>query len=218
MSHKATMWLAGIEPARMTPGAFRVMFHLCDCHNPSQGCFPSQKYLREMTGLSHSGLNKILGQLEADGLISRHQQVDQQTRKQRPTRYMLAFEDGFKSTAKTASNDPEETPQNGGKNRGEPGPLSGHGPESTFGPIPSPLGEQSRVHRGGHKPVKEPVREPRARNRRPSTAPDPLIGWAQKVRRGSGWVKAHITADMARQMLGRKLVQEDQLRALGIAW
>lgn len=48
MSHKATHWLASLDPTDMTHGEFRVLFHLCDCHNPSQGCFPSQVYRKKI--------------------------------------------------------------------------------------------------------------------------------------------------------------------------
>ena len=64
MSHAATHWLATVPPNDMTHGEFRVLFHLCDCHNASMGCFPKQTYLRDHTGLSNGGLNKALGELE----------------------------------------------------------------------------------------------------------------------------------------------------------
>ena len=125
MSHKATTWLSGIAPDQMSAGAFRVLFHLCDCHNPSDGCFPSQAYLIEKTGLSNGGLNKVLNHLEQKGLISRHRRVDKQTRKKRPTRYMLAFEKGFQPVLPADANDAGD-PE-------EPSPLSGDGIEDRKG-------------------------------------------------------------------------------------
>ena len=53
MSHKATNWLASLDPGLLGHSEFRVLFHLCDCHNPSQGCFPTQSYLMAQTGASN---------------------------------------------------------------------------------------------------------------------------------------------------------------------
>lgn len=92
MSHAATHWLATVPPNDMTHGEFRVLFHLCDCHNASMGCFPKQTYLRDHTGLSNGGLNKALGELERKGLICRKQERDERTNRQKPTRYVLGFE------------------------------------------------------------------------------------------------------------------------------
>lgn len=143
MSHTATHWLATVPPEDMTHGEFRVLFHLCDCHNPSMGCFPMQAYLREHTGLSNGGLNKALGELERKGLVRRERDRDARTNRQKPTRYILGFE--------------MEDAQ-------EPSPLSGGGAVSTFGAEPSPLlggsvstGVESYTK---DKPVIEPVKEP----------------------------------------------------------
>lgn len=147
MSHAATHWLAELPPEQMTHGEFRVLFHLCDCHNASMGCFPKQSYLRAHTGLSNGGLNKALGCLEQKGLIRREQERDQRTNRQKPTRYILGFE--------------IEAAQ-------KPSPLSGAGKPansvSTFDAVPSPLSEGFRLHRSGdvykEEPVREPVKEP----------------------------------------------------------
>lgn len=143
MSHKATNWLATIAPSEMTHGEFRVLFHLCDCHNPSGGCFPKQTYLREHTGLSNGGLNKALSGLEGKGLLRREKARDPNTKRQLPTRYILGFEL------------PDTQP---------PTPLNGGGAVSTSGAFPSPLLEGS-VSTGvesyiKEEPVKEPVKEP----------------------------------------------------------
>ena len=138
MSHAATHWLATVPPNDMTHGEFRVLFHLCDCHNASMGCFPKQTYLRDHTGLSNGGLNKALGELERKGLIRRKQERDERTNRQKPTRYVLGFE---------LSDDPE------------PSPLSGAGAVSTFEAVPSPLLEGS-VSTGVESYIEEPVREP----------------------------------------------------------
>lgn len=76
MSHKATYWLATVDPKRITAGAFRVLFHLCDHHNgerePERACFPSQETLLDRTGMSNAGLNKCLNALSEAGLLGRN--------------------------------------------------------------------------------------------------------------------------------------------------
>lgn len=155
MSHKATSWLSEVGPERMSNAEFRVMFHLCDCHNPSQGCYPSQSYLRDATGLSNGGLNKALSNLEQNGLIKRNRQVEEKTQRRQSTRYILGFE--FNGAQ-------EPTPLSGEGSKGEqiavPTPLSGEGAISTLSADPSPLRAQSHLHPSGDKPVIEPVREP----------------------------------------------------------
>jgi len=75
MSHRANYWLAQIEPSKVKPGAFRVLFHLCDHHNderdPTLACFPSQQTLREKTGMANGTLNDALARMETDGLLRR---------------------------------------------------------------------------------------------------------------------------------------------------
>lgn len=180
MSHAATTWLASVPPDHITHGEFRVLFHLCDCHNPSMGCFPMQAYLREHTGLSNGGLNKALGELERKGLIRREQERDQRTNRQKPTHYILGFEM---------------------KNAQKPSPLSGGGAVSTFHAEPSPLfggsvstGVESYTK---EEPVKEPVREPCAAPRAPHTQNSriPDEGPCLKNGHGSAPAKDHGKAD-----------------------
>ena len=153
MSHVATHWLATVSPTDLTHGEFRVLFHLCDCHNPAHGCFPTQSYLMEVTGLSNGGLNKALSKLEGNGLIKRRRAIEKRTRQRMPTRYILGFE--------------YDEPQ-------EPSPLSGDGndPENDKSHLHSVEMETakaistqsaSHLHPGGvyinAEPVREPVRE-----------------------------------------------------------
>lgn len=182
MSHKATHWLASIPPESITHGEFRILFHLCDCHNPSAGCFPSQAYLRNASGGSNGGVNKWLLGLEEKGFIKRELDFDPKTKKRKPTQYTLGFEmepcpkSGHGSGAKpkltsgNATVSVEPCPNSGhgsdefsGRN---PTPLSGDGANSTFEAKPTPLLGQSQLHPSGvvlkDKPVKEPVKEPYA--------------------------------------------------------
>jgi hypothetical protein len=142
MSHKATTWaiqLRGIRPATKI-----VAMQLADCHNPSQGCFPSQEYLVEACEMSRSSLNEHLKILEAEKKIRRVQRIDPVTRRQQSTRYILAFEADFDL--------PEEAQ--------EPCPETGHGAVSENDGEPCPDLAHSRVRNPDTNLVKEPVKEP----------------------------------------------------------
>lgn len=118
MSHKATNWLSSLNAHEIGNAEFRVLFHLCDCHNPSKGCFPTQAYLLNACAVSNGTLNNALNSLEAKGFIQRHRERDGRTRRQKPTRYVLAFERGD-------AGDP--SPKTGDGEKAEPCPKTGHG-------------------------------------------------------------------------------------------
>lgn len=132
MSHKATHWLAEIAPDRLSASEFRVLFHLCDCHNPARGCFPTQAYLMEWANMSNGGLNKVLRSLEDMGLIKRQRRYDEVQKKARATAYVLAFDKALS----------DHTPQSGDRSD-----LSPHQarPVSTTG--------STSLHPSGDKPV-----------------------------------------------------------------
>ncbi|MDR6266395.1 helix-turn-helix domain-containing protein [Roseobacter sp. N2S] len=153
MSHKATNWLAGLEARQIGASEFRVLFHLCDCHNPSQGCFPTQAYLLDATGVSNGTLNNALNALEGKGLIRRHRAWDKRSKRQKPTRYILGFE--FDK-----SGDP--SPKTGDGKPQKPSPKSGDGAVSNLGGDPSPIWRGSRLQPTGEVTCKEPVINQRA--------------------------------------------------------
>lgn len=93
MSHEATNW--AVKRKGLRPIAKVVLWHLSDCHNPTMGCFPTQGYLAEQAEISRASVNRVLDELESTGLIRREPQIDPETKRQRPTRYRLAFEEGF---------------------------------------------------------------------------------------------------------------------------
>lgn len=151
MSHKATYWLATIDPKLITSGSFRVLFHLCDHHNdskdPERACFPSQETLIEKTGLSNGGLNKCLDTLESVRLLARKRSTIPGTAKRR-TYFMLGCDVDLTTTQTPLSGDsanstPVETAT-------EQTPLSDVA-NSTF--------EGGKLHPSGEEPVKEPVKE-----------------------------------------------------------
>lgn len=161
MSHKATYWLATVDPKRITSGAFRVLFHLCDHHNdtrdPETACFPSQETLMNRTGLSNGGLNKCIDQLEQGGLLRRRRATAPGT-PQRRTYYILGC-DHLEGQ--------EQTPLSGDSANSTPvepaltlTPLL-DGANSTF--------EGGKLHPSGEEPVKEPVN----RNLTPYNPPSP---------------------------------------------
>lgn len=153
VSHKATQWLSEIDPAKLGNAEFRVLFHLCDCHNPSAGCFPTQAYLIGRCGVSNGTVNNALNALESKGLIQRHRERDGRSKRQKPTRYILGFE-----FAKPQG----PTPDIGdGKGR-EPTPETGDGAVSNLRGEPTPISGVSRLQPTGEKPVKKPVINQRA--------------------------------------------------------
>lgn len=93
MSHEATNW--AVKQKGLRPIAKIVLWHLADCHNPVNGCFPTQDYLATEAEVSRASVNRIMGELEKSGVIRREQQIDPETKRQLPTRYRLAFEKDF---------------------------------------------------------------------------------------------------------------------------
>ena len=130
MSHKATNW--AIQQRGLMPATKLVLWYLCDRHNPDFGCFPSQDQLAADAEISRASLNTHLEKLETAGLIRRQRRVDEVTRKQKSTRYVLGFEDDFGA---------------------EPCPESGHGKPQR----PCPEFGKSRVQNLDTNLVREPV-------------------------------------------------------------
>jgi hypothetical protein len=155
MSHFATNWaiqLRGLEAATKV-----LLWHLADCHNPAQGCFPTQAYLADRSELSRATVNRHLSILEQRGLIARERFFDVVRQCQLPTRYHLACEPDFEQHRNRLS----ALPRRGLK----PCRNSGHGAESQDSNKPSLKFEESRVSNCDTNPIIEPVKEP------PSGAP-----------------------------------------------
>ncbi|MFN3953373.1 MAG: helix-turn-helix domain-containing protein [Pararhodobacter sp.] len=179
MSHAATNW--AIQQRGLKPTTKIVLWHLCDRFNPDYGCFPSQQQLAYDCEISRSTLNEHLAALEAAGLVRRIQRLHPGTKRQMPTRYILAFEPGFTLHA------PEPCPETGHGNGDrddlpfmdaeidfesgdqpvdtpEPCLNSGHGSEagavSGIDPDPCPENGQNRVRNPDTNPVREPLSKP----------------------------------------------------------
>jgi len=199
MSHRATNWLSSLPADALGSSEFRILFHLCDCHNPARGCFPTQAYLINVTGVSNGTLNNALAALEEKGLIKRHSERDRKTKRQKPTRYTLGFEMGESG---------EPTPETGDGNGPEPTPETGDGADSRKRAKPSPTFGKSRLQWAGEKPVKEPVK-----NR--ASAGEVLEFWARIVRDGGFVPDRTVSAEMAGQMMGKGLIAAEQAAAFG---
>lgn len=211
MSHKATSWLAGLDAALMGPSEFRVLFHLCDCHNPAQGCFPTQSYLIAMTGASNGTVNNALNLLEQKGLIQRHRERDGRSHRQKPTRYMLGFE---------IEKPQEPSPETGDGKTPKPSPETGDGAVSRKRAKPSPVYSKSRLQPTGEKPVIEPVINLRAQNADAigQKKQDGICEfWAARINAGQSVTASAISIQTAQQMVARNLVDVKKLQLLGVA-
>jgi hypothetical protein len=133
MSHVATSWLAGLTG--LSASEFRVLFHLCDCHNPARGCFPTQAYLVEKCECASSTVNLALKGLEDRGLLRRIVRFDDVTKKRKSTMYQFAFEADLT-------------------------PNIGDGPNSDLGADLTPIYDESHLRPIGDKPVKGTRKEP----------------------------------------------------------
>lgn len=145
MSHAATNW--AIKQRGLKPAAKIVLWHLADCHNGHSGqCNPRQALLAHLCEMSKSTLNVHLAGLEKHGLIRRHRDVDPATKKQRPTHYSLAMDEGF-GRKKPESGSGTRTQDVGGSPQDivEPSPETGPGAESGKQQKPSPDSGQTRV-------------------------------------------------------------------------
>jgi hypothetical protein len=222
MSHKATNWLSELEASQVGASEFRVLFHLCDCHNAARGCFPTQAYLMDKTGASNGTVNNALNALEAKGLIRRHRTRDGVSKRQKPTRYILAFE---------MAEAPDPSPKSGDGNTPDPTPKTGDGAVSNLEGDPSPISGATRLQPTGEEPVSNQKRtksrsseKPDFKKKPPSTddgfsekkADLTAQFWAEQIAAGKRIPTTAISSTMAQRMLRMDLVKPEQLRAAGV--
>ena len=175
MSHAATNW--AIQQRGLKPTTKIVLWHLCDRFNPDFGCFPSQEQLAHDCEISRSTLNEHLTLLESAGLIRRVQRLNPGTKRQMPTRYILAFEPGFsqhqgnpRPETGHGRDEQDDLPFAPAENTAEinatapddrtPCPKSGRGAVSDFNLEPCPENAPSRVRNPDSNLVREPVSKP----------------------------------------------------------
>ena len=212
MSHAATNW--AIKQRGIAPASKIVLWHLCDRYHPDHGCFPSQKTLADDCEMSRRSINDHLEKLEMAGLIRRIRQIDVRTKRQKSTRYILGFEDGFiphedAPCAKTAPGSKRE--QND-----EPSAKPAHGAVCKSTSKPCANSRKSRVKNLHTNPVKEPVKEPRARG---ATLSNEQIAESQAkaIRSGRRYLTQQITPARARELVAMGLVTEAECSACGVA-
>lgn len=150
MSHEATHWLSNLAADQLSASEFRVLFHLCDCHNPANGCFPTQAYLKDRANVSNGTLNNALRALEEKGIIRRQKRYDNVQKRSLPTRYLLGYE--F---------DENQTPKNGARTR----------PDSNLDHEQTPIETTTRLQPTGDITSKETGKEP-VRERSHASAAD----------------------------------------------
>lgn len=95
MSHAATKW-AFDQPELhkdMKPGEFVVLMVLADCHNPVNGCYPSQDYICKKTNLSERSVRDQLMKLRERRLIN--WSLHHEDGRRGWNRYGLGFEPDF---------------------------------------------------------------------------------------------------------------------------
>jgi hypothetical protein len=158
MSHAATNW--AIQQRRLKPTTKIVLWHLCDRFNPDFGCFPSQEQLAHDCEISRSTLNDHLTLLESAGLIRRVQRLNPGTKRQMPTRYILAFEPGFTQDRADQGSEITAISEDKPVDNPHPCPKSTHGAVSDFYSDPCPENADSRVRNPDSNLVREPVSKP----------------------------------------------------------
>ncbi len=156
MSHAATNW--AIKQRGISPASKVLLWHLCDRYHPDHGCFPSQDTLAYDAEMSRRSVNDNLERLEKAGLIRRVKQIDERTRRQKSTRYILGFEGEFQQypdepSAKSAHG-------SNGEQNGDPSANSAHGAVCKLTSKPCADSRKSRVQNLHTNPVREPVIEP----------------------------------------------------------
>lgn len=144
MSHKATMWAVTVRGISCAEA--RILWHLADCHNPVEGCFPSQEYLADACEIDVRSVRRHLDSLRGKGMINWAEQRDGKYRKN--NRYALAFEEGFR---------PEEVKDQPDKLSGSENASTGQNPQFE----PDKIDVLNRtLESSTYKPVIEPVTEP----------------------------------------------------------
>lgn len=206
MSHKATNWLASIAPDLLGHSEFRVLFHLCDCHNPSQGCFPTQAYLMTMTGASNGTVNNALNSLQQKGLIQRHREFDGVTKRQKPTRYTLGFE---------IEKPDDPSPNFGDGKAPKPTPNSGDGAVSNSEADPSPTERPTRLQPTGEEPVSN-LERTSARGAKRANLSKIARFWIDRILDGKGVTLSAIKEPVLQEIRESGLLTEEHLMAHGI--
>jgi hypothetical protein len=112
VSHAATKW-AFDQPEQhrdMKPSEWAVLMVLADCHNPVNGCFPSQDYICSKTNLGERAVRDQLARLRERGLIN--WDAAREGGRRGSNRYRLGFEPDFQPAKSAGSSDEAPTGEN----------------------------------------------------------------------------------------------------------
>ncbi|APE43400.1 hypothetical protein BOO69_08210 [Sulfitobacter alexandrii] len=219
MSHKATNW--AIEQRGLRPATKLVLWHLCDRHHPDNGCFPSQETLAHDCEMSRSSVNEHLKLLEDAGLIRRIQRSDRKNRRRISTLYLFAFDfpDG---DARPDAEKPDPAPSNDSGEAGEtddpagkPCPDSGHGAVSEKPRKPCPEIGKSHVQNLDTNPVREPLKNPRARADGDGLSKIAAF-WVEQIKAARTAGSSSIAPAVADEIRRSGLLSEAQLKSAGI--
>jgi hypothetical protein len=160
MSHAATKWAFDQPEAHrdMKPSEWAVLMVLADCHNPVNGCFPSQDYICAKTNLGERAVRDQLTRLRERGLID--WDAARENGRRGSNRYRLGFECDF-----------------------QPANSAGSTGEVSTGEIEQVQPAESDSFNRQNlppNPVREPVREPVEREREREIDPKKIDadGWA----------------------------------------
>lgn len=151
MSGVAVRW--AMRQRGLKPATKIVLWCLADHHNAKTGeCFPMQETIAAECEMSRSTVNLHLAILEESGLVRRTNTIDSKTKRQRPTRYILAIEDQAVSENRTEAMS---------ENRTFPAKAvseiaSGN---RTPDPEPCPKNDESRVRKSDCNLGREPKEE-----------------------------------------------------------
>ena len=189
MSVEAVAWAWAIEGVGSSARKF-VLLALCNCHNPTHGCFPSQRYISSITGMSERAVRGHLKELESNGFIRRvHRGAAGGAF--RSDEYQLAFE--FHS----------EGPS---KSRGK----FCHAAKSAVG-----KNVRNPAAKSAAKQVKGKVRNARASER--TTLDERAAFWAKEIKADRYVPPSAVSTEIAARMIDTGMVERHQLRAAGIA-
>lgn len=175
VSHAATKW-AFDQPETfrdMKPSEWAVLMVLADCHNPVNGCYPSQDYICSKTNLSDRAVRDQLVKLRERKLVA--WDAAREDGRRASNRYSLAFEGDFQPANPAASQAADFAGSSGGKIEQEQPANSDTFNRQNLPPNPV------------REPVIEPSVEREARARAEENDPRPWENDEQFMRSAKAW-------------------------------
>lgn len=142
MSNRALTWVFGIRDGGVRPGARHVLTVLADLADEENSCFPSVRYVSDVTGMGNSTVRRHLDELTESGYVS-HRERRMGTAGQLSTyRYTLAVQPPPKSSSaqiEQCSDRAEPPPKLGGTHRPNRADSNPHSYPPTTPPLSTAL-------------------------------------------------------------------------------